>query len=135
MNIQILKDLKNQNRDNVVIHTLLSTIIGECERIAKDPNSSMIISIIQKMVKNNEETLKECPSDRKDVINVLKTENEFMSQFLPKTLTDSELIALISSQISQGLKMPVIMKYLSENYKGRYDGKKAVEIIKSLQNA
>nr|UVX58437.1 MAG: hypothetical protein [Bacteriophage sp.] len=29
--------------------------------------------------------------------------------------------------------MSKIMKYLSEEYKGRYDGKVAVEIIKSLQ--
>lgn len=134
MNIQDLKDLKNQNRNNTTIHTLLSTIIGECERIEKDPSENAIIGIIQKMVKNNEETLKECPSNRKDIQESLKLENEFMIQFLPKMLTDSELTALIGSQLSQGVKMPAVMKYLSLNYKGRYDGKKAIEIIKSLQN-
>lgn len=132
MNIQTLKDLKNQNRDNVIIHTLLSTIIGECERIGKNPSENVIVGVIQKMVKNNEETLKECPIDRTDIIKTLKTENEFMSQFLPKMLTDSELTALIGSQTSQGLKMPAIMKYLSANYKGRYDSRNAIKIINDL---
>lgn len=44
-----------------------------------------------------------------------------------------ELTALIGSQLTAGNNMSKIMKYLSEEYKGRYDGKVAVEIIKSLQ--
>ena len=98
-----LKELKQIKRDNKVIYNLLNTIIGECEQISKDPSCSQVMDVIQKMYKDN------------------------------KPLTKEELTALIGSQLTAGNNMSKIMKYLSEEYKGRYDGKVAVEIIKSLQ--
>ena len=42
--------------------------------------------------------------------------------------------AIIVSQLAPGVKMPQVMKYLSENYKGRYDGKVAARICNILIN-
>ena len=84
------------------------------------------------MYKDNNTTLKECSEDRIDQIQELNEENNFISQYLPVPLTNEELSALIGSQMSEGRRMPDIMKYLSANYKGRYDSKKALMIINSL---
>lgn len=132
LTLQKLKELKQNNRDKPIIYKLLATVIGECEQISKDPSNNEIIGVLQKMYKDNNTTLGECSEDRVDQIQELNVENNFLSQYLPIPLTDEELFALIGAQMSQGKKMPDIMKYLSANYKGRYDSKKAIAIINML---
>lgn len=132
LTLQKLKELKQTNREKPVIYKLLATIIGECEQVSKSPSNNEIIDILQKMYKDNNTTLKECSEDRIDQIQELNEENNFISQYLPVPLTNEELSALIGSQMSEGRRMPDFMKYLSANYKGRYDSKKALMIINSL---
>lgn len=132
LNIQDLKDIRNSHRNNKVLYNLLSTIIGACEQISKDPIEEQIISVMQKMYKDNETTMKECPGNRIDIIFDLTEENKFLSIYLPKPLADSELIKIIKEKLDAGDKMPDIMKYLTTNYKGRYDGKKASQFIKEM---
>lgn len=132
LTLQKLKELKQINRENSIIYRLLATIIGECEQISKNPSNNEIISILQKLYKDNNTTLVECPKDRIDQIQQLNMENDFISQYLPVQLTENELSALIGSQMAEGKRLPDIMKYLSANYKGRYDSKKAITIINSL---
>lgn len=139
LTLQKLKELKQINRENSIIYRLLATIIGECEQISKNPSNSEIIGILQKLYKDNNTTLVECPKDRIDQIQdridqiqQLNMENDFISQYLPVQLTENELSALIGSQMAEGKCLPDIMRYLSANYKGRYDSKKAVTIINSL---
>lgn len=130
--IQDLKDIRHSHRNNKVLYNLLSTVIGECEQISKAPSEEQIISVMQKMYKDNEATMKECPSSKIDIIFDLTEENKFLSIYLPKPLADSELIKLIKDRMDKGEKMPDIMKFLVSNYKGRYDGKKASQFIKDL---
>lgn len=132
LNIQDLKDIRSSHRNNKVLYNLLSTVIEECEQVSKDPSEEQIISIMQKMYKDNEATMKECPSSKIDIIFDLTEENKFLSIYLPKPLTDSELIKIIKERLDAGDKMPDIMKYLTANYKGRYDGKKASQFIKDM---
>lgn len=132
LNIQDLKDVRNSHRNNKVLYNLLSTIIGACEQISKEPTEEQIISVMQKMYKDNETTMKECPGSRVDIIFDLTEENKFLSAYLPKPLADSELIKIIKGKLDVGDGMPDIMKYLTANYKGRYDGKKASQFIKDM---
>lgn len=132
LTLQKLKELKQTNRDNVIIYKLLSTIIGECEQISKEPSNNEIVGVLQKLYKDNKSTLNECSEDRIGQIKELIIENEFISKYLPTQLSIQELTALIGTQMSQGKRMPDVMKYLSANYKGRYDSKQALSIINSL---
>lgn len=132
LNIQDLKDIRNSHRNNKILYNLLSTIIGTCEQISKDPTEEQIISVMQKMYKDNETTMKECPGSRIDIIFDLTEENKFLSIYLPKPLADSELIKIIKGKLDVGDGMSDIMKYLTANYKGRYDGKKASQFVKDM---
>lgn len=132
LTLQKLKELKQNNRDKPVIYKLLATVIGECEQISKNPSNNEVIGVLQKMYKDNNTTLEECSEDRIDQIQELNEENNFLVQYLPTPLTYEELSALIGSQMTQGKRMPDIMKYLSANYKGRYNSKDAIKIINSL---
>ena len=134
LTIQELKNLRINNRNDKIIYNLLSNIIGECEQISKKTSNDQIISIIQKMYKDNNITLQSLTDDRKELIDNLKRENNYLETFLPKQLSEDELYALINSLIQSGSNMPKVMKYLSENYKGRYDGKTAARICNMLIN-
>lgn len=134
LTLQRLKDIRQEYRGNDVIYPLLSTVIGECEQKSKNPSNNEILDVIRKMYKDNSETLQALSIERKTGIEKLEKENNFLSRFLPQPLTTEELETLITSQISSGQKMPNIMKYLSENYKGRYDGKVAVRICNIYLN-
>lgn len=134
MTINQLKELRQNNRSNPVIYKLLTTLIGECEQISKDPSENQVIAVIQKMYKDNTTTLNALDESRSAQIKELKCENDFLKIFIPQQLTGDELYALINSQIQSGLNMPKVMKYLSENYKGRYDGKEAARICNMLIN-
>jgi uncharacterized protein YqeY len=78
--------------------------------------------------------LQSLSDDRKEFIDTLKKENDYLETFLPKQLSEDELFALINSQVQSGSNMPKVMKYLSENYKGRYDGKTAAKICNDILN-
>lgn len=127
LTLQRLKDIRKEQRDNIVISNLLITIIGECEQISKNPSHNEILAIIHKMHKDNNHTLGLLTEDAPQ-FEYLKEENNFLSRFLPQPLTENELTAIINSQIAAGQNMSGIMKYLSENYKGRYDGKGAARL-------
>ena len=85
-----LKELKQIKRDNKVIYNLLNTIIGECEQISKDPSCSQVMDVIQKMYKDNKQTISECTVDRDDQLNTLNEENAFLERYLPQPLTKEE---------------------------------------------
>lgn len=133
LTLQRLKEIKKEQRDNIIISNLLATVIGECEQISKNPSHNEILAIIHKMHKDNNYTLSLLTEDAPQ-FEYLKEENNFLSRFLPQPLTENELIAIINSQIAAGQKMPGIMKYLSENYKGRYDGKGAARLCNIYLN-
>lgn len=132
LTLQTLKTLKQNNRENPIIYKLLSTIIGECEQISKNPSNNEIIGVLQKIYKDNSSTLEECPKNRVDKIQELKEENKFIFLFLPKQLTNEELSVIIGTQMANNKRLPDIMKYLNSNYKGQYDSKIAISIINSL---
>lgn len=113
--------IKNQQ---TIEKTCLRTIIGGIQNKSKSQSVEISDAVCYKAVKDaisgNNETLKYRDSD------VLKHENDFLSQFLPEMLSADRIKEIIDSS---GLKdMPSIMKYLSTNYTGRFDGKLAKKI-------
>jgi uncharacterized protein YqeY len=122
---QILKD-KNQAmiERNSEKKLVLSTLIGELDRISKNPSNDEIIRIIQKMVTNN-------------VITKNENENKHLKIYLPKMLSEIELINIVTEQMKEnnleGMRaMGPVMNYLKQNYSGQFDGKKVSEIIKTM---
>lgn len=116
-----LLDLKMLHSDNRVIKNLLSTIIGELDRITKNPTEDQIMKVIKKLYESN----KECMKDSND--ESLKIESDFLSQFIPKELSDEEIKNIVNSE-----NLPNIgayMKYFKENYSNQYNGSKVKDIV------
>lgn len=100
--------------------TLLGTLIGELSRNKlKDFSDELVIKAIKKMIETGSED-----------------EIEILEKFLPSILSEDELEVIIKEIIStnsySGMKdMGKVMKHLTENYLGRYDGKIASDLVKS----
>jgi len=117
-----------KNKENIK-KNVLGVLLGELDRVDKDPTKEQIIKTIKKIIDANIEVGSE----------ITLKENEILQKYMPQLLSNSELEIIINTQISyneyKGIKdMGKIMGFLSSNYIGQYDGKKASEIIRIKLN-
>lgn len=116
-----LLDLKMLHSDNKIIKNLLSTIIGELDRITKNPTEDQIMKVIKKLYESN----KECMKDSSD--ESLKIESDFLFQFIPKELSDEEIKNIVNSEDLPNIG--AYMKYFKETYPNQYNGSKVKGIV------
>jgi uncharacterized protein YqeY len=96
-----------------------------------------IVSIIQKMVKQREESFAiYAQAGRQDLATVEKEEIDILNEFLPKALTDAEIEAAINAAIAStgasGAKdMGKVIAALKADYPGRIDFGKAAGKVKA----
>ena len=97
---------------------------------------SDIIKLIQKLSKQHQESIDVyTQAGRTELANKEIEEKVYLDEYLPKMLDNDELTTIIDSLISKtGAKsvkeMGLVMKELSSNYSGQYDGKIASTIIR-----
>lgn len=70
-------------------------------------------------------------SANKDYVDELEDELEIIQKYLPKKLTEEQIIAIISNEKFDNFGN--FMKYLSSNYKGLFDSKQAKVIWENYQ--
>ena len=96
-----------------------------------------VLSIIQKMVKQREESFAiYAQAGRADLATVEKEEIDILNEFLPKALTDAEVEAAIQAAIAttgaEGAKdMGKVIAQLKTDYPGRIDFGKASGKVKA----
>ena len=105
---------------------ILTTLIGEIETEEKRNgiifSDDDVIKVVQKFIKNINQTLAIHPTD------ILKYEKAFLEKYLPKQLSEEELKIIASDFKIVG----EYMKFLKQNYSGKYDSKFAMEVFKLL---
>lgn len=116
--------------------TLLTTLIGEAEMVGKNDGNrestdSEVTAVIKKFVKNIDETLTICHDDD------LLIERTTLETYLPQQMTEEQLRQLVQSHVqSEGISGPqnmgVVMKFLSSNFAGQYDGKLASSVVREI---
>lgn len=133
---QIVDDMSAARKSgNSVQRIVLSVLITELEKIEKTevklrPKGEVTDDEVKVTVKKLVNANIECKNE---------TENVYLDCYLPKKLTEGELLTIIVSEInahgySSMKDMGKIMTHLSANYASRYDGKKASELIKTAFN-
>ena len=120
-----------KNKDDVSI-SLLTTLIGDIENLAKTKNNEDInvltIGVIKSYLDRNLEFQNTNPKD--EVLELLKIEQEILQRYMPEAVTEDHIITII--QDCSLTSMPSVMKHFKENYFGQYDGKKLSELSKKL---
>ncbi len=110
----------------------LTTIVSEIQRMDKpdQENDTKVQAVITKSVKALKEMIKVSESSEE-----FQNEIDVLSTYLPKQLSEEELKELIQVFIAEVgafnmSDMGKVMKRLSEEYKGLYDGSIASSIVK-----
>ena len=109
------------NRENKTIYNLLSVLLGELDR-RPNQNTPITPQDIYKNIKKLYDAAIECGNAE---------EEKYLEEFIKKQLTDQELQDAINTIKYQGYRnIGDIMKMLSLQYPGQYDGKKAAQIVR-----
>lgn len=132
------KARKEKNRE---LSKILVTLLAEISKIGKDngnreTHDSEAIKVIQKFKKNAESTcdiFADNGADSKELESYIE-EISIYDSYLPKLMTEEALTDLIKDIISHDSKINIgkIMGFLSSQYAGTYDAKKASEIARKL---
>lgn len=124
MKEKILFDRKDAiTQKNKELSLLLGTLIGELDRVGKDPDDETVLKVIKKMA----EGCKICN---------LIDQQKMLEKYLPKMMNEDELTEKIKEFIvKESLTkkdMGKVMKYLKDNYANLYDGKLASQITSKM---
>ena len=106
---------------------VLSTLVGELDRLSKDPTDEQVLKGIKKLIDSN--TLVGNDASL--------SENKILEKYLPQLMSTDELTFVIEKIVKDnsysGMKdMGKLMKTLSTEYASRYDGTVASGIVKKL---
>ena len=126
--VQDILNEKNKYRENRVIYDMLCVLVGEIDRMPNRSKSTAdeIYTCVNRMYNNAKEM-----SQYKEES---KIELEYLQDYIKKQLTDAELVEIIMQYKEDGLKnIGDYMRALNTEYKGRFDGKKASQLINQLK--
>lgn len=121
------------NKDDTrkgVINTLRAEIKNkeiELRASNKELTDADILTLIQKMVKQNRDAIKMFEEGgRQDLVEKNQVENTILEEFLPKQLSNDEVDAIIKQEIEKNgynsmKDMGKLMSYFKSNYSGQCD--------------
>lgn len=122
-----------------VLRMLISAIrMFEIEKNLKEPQEGDVLQIIQKQVKQRRDSIDQFQKgNRKDLADRETTELKILESYLPKQLTEEELLAIVKACIAElgatnKSETGKVMKAVIEKTKGKSDGKTVNQIVMKL---
>lgn len=146
MKEELLKELKEamKNKDELrknTITMLRSAILQVEKDSQKTLNDGEMILIIAKEVKKRKDSMVDYEkAGREDIVNDLKKEIEILSKYLPKQLTQEEIVTIVEEAIAESgamspKDMGKVMQLVRGKTVGKADGKLVSQIVKEkLEN-
>ena len=142
INESVKAAMKSQHRLRLSTLRLVNAAIKnadiEAERTGKTLSDDDVLSLMQKMVKQRQESVEIYDrGGRKDLADQERGEIEVIREFLPQQMSDAEATTAVAEIIretgSQGMKdMGKVMAALKQHYAGRMDFAKAGALVKRL---
>lgn len=132
---QIRKDRLQARKDrDTFTATTLTTLLGEASPAGtQEVTDKEVLKIIEKFAKNQRSMLAhDLSALQRSNIN---KELQVYEKYLPKQLTEDEIKRILYTEytICDGnLNVGSLMRYLSGNYAGQYDGKVASKVAKEF---
>jgi uncharacterized protein YqeY len=125
---------------NTLAATLLTTLLGEANMVAKNaqrdtPTDEEVTVVVKKFLKGNLETQSFLANgSNPEALETVKAEQVILEVYLPKQLSEEELVQIVSAAILAGTASNVgaLMGFLKANHAGKYDGKIASAAVKAV---
>lgn len=138
MNLEQMKkdQLQARKEKNTVVTNLLTTLLAEIIKVGKnenrEPTQDEFVSTVKKFIKTNDEYLSVNPDAK--VKEALLVEKSILESYLPKQLTELELVEIVNAAINSGVNKDKgsIMKHMKSNFNGSYDGKLLSEVVNGI---
>lgn len=120
------------------IRSLLSAIqYEEMNKKTDALSEEQLIAVVKAEAKKLRETKEYAEkADRPETVAETDARLAVLDRFLPSQLSEQELekIVVEYSESESAANVGLVMKYLKENYSGRYDGKLASDVVKRTIN-
>lgn len=128
LNNDIKEAMKAKEKEKLQALRYMKSMLME-NATSKSPTSEL--DVIVKHQKKLKDGLENYPADH-PMVEQVKNELEFVSVYLPKPLSEEDVKAMIEAIKGQleNVNMGAIMKELQPQIKGRFDGKKASQMVK-----
>jgi uncharacterized protein YqeY len=126
----IKEAMKAKEKERLAALRYLKSMLIENKTSTKpQPELDVTISYCKKL----KDSLKSFPADSPQH-GIVNTELSYLKVYLPKPLSEDEVRTLIQGLISKldNPNMGMVMKELSPQIKGRFDGKRSTDIVKEL---
>jgi len=141
---QLLKDYKDAMiKKETLKKETLQICRAEILQVEKDKRCELtesdILDILSKEYKKRAETIKDL-GDRTDIISKYEEEMSIIEQYLPKQLTEEEVLVVVKETIkevgAESMKdLGNVMKVIQPKLKGKADGKLINNLVRSELNA
>lgn len=128
---------KDETRKNALRLAISSIKLAEIEN-GGELEDSAIFGILQKEIKTREETISEAKkAERSEMVPPLEEEILILKEFLPKELSDNELMVMINKIISDSgassiKEMGIVMKTAIQEVQGRASNDRISKAIREL---
>lgn len=142
----LVQDMNNARKDkNEVVLNTLSFVLGEIQReekrskTAREFTDEEVLKQVSSTVKKINESIKEFEKSSnpvEDRIAKARAEVEVLSVYLPKALTEDEVVSIVN-EVVEGTEnldpkkgMGMVMKAVNAKVQGRFDGKRTSELVR-----
>jgi uncharacterized protein YqeY len=129
------RDMERKNALSILLSELKAKFIDKRADLTEDEENA----IINKEIKQTQETLESTPSDRVELIEECKQRIKIYLEFVPKKMNEDEIKDIISKLLEQlGISTPTaqdkgkIMKSLMPLVKGKADGSLVNKLVGEL---
>ena len=133
--------LKAGDKDTKQVYSaILNALTNKAkELLVTELSPEQEIEVIQKLVKQNKESIDTCPADRTEMLATLNFERSILLLYMPKQMDEAEIEAVIRGVLNDlGIETPTgkdkgrIMKSLMPLVKGKADGKLVNEVLAKI---
>ena len=123
-----------------VYSSILNALTGKAKALlVQELTPEQETEVIQKLVKQNKESIDTCPADRTDILQQLQFERDILVRYMPKQMDADEIRAVIGQVLTElNITAPTakdkgrIMKNLMPLVKGKADGKMVNDILAAM---
>ncbi|SRR6056297_2223307 len=117
--------------------TVLTTLLGEASPSGTGTvTDEDVTKVVQKFLKNLRDVIGYTANP--EVQERMKNEIAILERYQPAQLTEDDIRAFVTEVVADlgdvpsGKKVGMVMKQLTEQHKGQYDGKVASQIVKEM---
>ena len=128
LNEDIKSAMKASEKDKLAALRYLKSMLIE-NKTSKAPIAEVDVAI--KHVKKLKDSLDSYPAEN-PMVEKIKAEIQFLEPYLPSQLSEADVVSLIKKIVSSlaAPNMGLVMKELTPQIKGRFDGKRANDLVK-----